>query len=139
LRMFIRRLAKEKGISVFISSHILHEVQLMCDRVAIINQGTIVQTAAVQDMMQQETLVEWELQPATDGRDRLGQLPYVSRVELREPSKVIAQMPRDKIAEANAHLAGGDIQVSGIRAHQPTLEDIFLELTGGPAHDETHL
>ncbi|TCW41100.1 ABC transporter ATP-binding protein [Laceyella sacchari] len=139
LRMFIRRLAKEKGISVFISSHILHEVQLMCDRVAIINQGTIVQTAAVQDMMQQETLVEWELQPATDGRDRLGQLPYVSRVELREPSKVIAQMPRDKIAEANAHLTGGDIQVSGIRTHQPTLEDIFLELTGGPAHDETHL
>ncbi|MFC7440858.1 ABC transporter ATP-binding protein [Laceyella putida] len=139
LRAFIRRLAKEKGISVFISSHILHEVQLMCDRVAIINQGTIVKTAAVNELVQRETLVEWELQPVTDGLDKLKQLSYVSQVEQRQPSRVIVQMPRDKIAETNAYLASERIQVTEIRAYQPTLEDIFLEMTGGPARDETRL
>lgn len=139
LRTFIQRLAKEKGISVFISSHILHEVQLMCDRVAIINQGTIINTAAVKDLVQRETMVEWELQPVTNGLDKLKRLAYVSQAKQLHPTRVIVQMPREKIAEANAYLASEQIQVTEIRAYQPTLEDIFLEMTGGASDDKSRI
>ena len=47
MRSLLRTLAEEQGIGVFVSSHILSEVELMCDRVAIIHRGTILETSAV--------------------------------------------------------------------------------------------
>ena len=41
MRAFIRFLAEEEGLTVLVSSHLLHEIQLMCDRVAIISKGNL--------------------------------------------------------------------------------------------------
>lgn len=131
LRAFIRRLAREDGISVFVSSHILHEVQLMCDRVAIIHQGTVVQTGQVDELLAGKDRVEWTLEPSDKGLELLRSLPFVKRAEAGGDRKVIAHMPPDKAAEANEALLRSGIRVEGIRPLTPALEDIFLELTGG--------
>ena len=51
MRQFIRRLSRKEGISIFISSHILHEVQLLCDRVAIIDHGKMIWTGQVGQLL----------------------------------------------------------------------------------------
>lgn len=131
LRSFIRRLSREEGISVFISSHILHEVQLMCDRVAIISQGEIVKTGRVDQLVGSHAKVEWVVEPHNAGVEKLRGLPYISQLEVLDNGRVLVHMPMEKIAETNRALVAEQIQVSGIRPHQQTLEDIFLEMTGG--------
>ncbi|WP_241154375.1 ABC transporter ATP-binding protein [Staphylospora marina] len=131
LRTFIRRLSREEGISVFISSHILHEVQLMCDRVAIIHDGTVVHTGRVDELLTGKERVQWLLHPAEKGADLLRLQAFVSRVDMKDDRTVIAHMPPEKAADANRMLLDEGIRVEAIRPLTPTLEDIFLELTGG--------
>ncbi|MBA4495775.1 ABC transporter ATP-binding protein [Paenactinomyces guangxiensis] len=135
MRSFVRQLAREQGISVFISSHILHEVQLMCDRVAIINEGRIVKTGRVDQLVANHAKVEWLVQPQESGAEKLRQLPYISQVEILDQGRVLVHMPMDKIAETNEALLKQQIRVTGIRPFKQTLEDIFLEMTGGNSID----
>ncbi|MDQ0417536.1 ABC-2 type transport system ATP-binding protein [Croceifilum oryzae] len=131
LRAFIRKLVHEQGISVFISSHILHEIQLMCDRVAIINKGKIVYTGPVRELVhEEETRIEWRLDPLQSGVQVLKELSFVRPVEQTE-EHLYVYMPLDRIAEVNEQLTAKQIKVTGIRPVQATLEDLFLQLTGG--------
>ncbi|SFJ41526.1 ABC transporter ATP-binding protein [Thermoflavimicrobium dichotomicum] len=131
LRSFIRHLANEKGISVFISSHILHEVQLMCDRVAIIHHGKIIQTSSVDQLVEQDSKVEWILEPLEQGIQILHKLSYISQIEKLDHHRVLTRMPPEKIAEVNQQMIQHQIKVTGICQYKQTLEDIFLKMTEG--------
>jgi ABC-2 type transport system ATP-binding protein len=63
MREFIRYLAEKEGLSVLVSSHLLSEIQLMCDRVAIISKGRIVQVGTVQNLLAEQEKVSWRLSP----------------------------------------------------------------------------
>ena len=131
LRDFIRKLAREEGIGVFISSHILHEVQLMCDRVAIISQGRLLKTDRVERLIDEDSLVvEWMLNPPERGEELLRSLTYVSSVERRE-ERIISQLPEERIGETVRLLVDSGILVSEIHRRRKTLEDIFLQMTEG--------
>jgi ABC-2 type transport system ATP-binding protein len=131
LRAFIRRLAQEQSISIFISSHILYEIQLLCDRVAIISQGKVLKTAPVAQLVGEESKVEWSLRPLSAAIPQLSDLPYIRNVEQLGKERVMVHMPVEKIAETNQLLLSSNIQVNAIRPMNQTLEDIFLEMTGG--------
>lgn len=140
LRSFIRRLSHEEGISVFISSHILHEVQLLCDRVAIIHGGTILQTNRIEELVTDEAKVEWHCSPLSIAADVLKQFPFTSQMDLDEDNeKLWVHMPTDQIAEINRALLEKQVAVMGIRPHQQTLETIFLQLTRGDTVVESSL
>jgi ABC-2 type transport system ATP-binding protein len=130
LRAFIHRLAREEGISVFISSHILSEVQLLCDRVAIIHQGRVVKTGSVEELIGGQTRVEWKMEPLEQGIALLKELPYVADVET-VGEQVRAQMPPEQVADANERLIRSGVRVHAVHPLQPTLEEIFLQETGG--------
>lgn len=131
LRSFVRKLADQKGISVLISSHILHEIQLLCDRVAIINNGKVLTTERIDQLINRPTQVEWLLQPIDQGAKMLQQLAFINNIEILEnQGKILTKMPPDTIAETNQYLVNHHIQVMGIHPHQITLEDIFLQITG---------
>ncbi|SDW28249.1 ABC-2 type transport system ATP-binding protein [Marininema mesophilum] len=133
MRQFIYRLAREESISVFISSHILHEVQLLCDRVAIIHQGRVVKTGQVHQLLAGEPPVIWQLSPTEKAINLLKSLPDVTNVELLEDGQLRTHLPQNKIANVNHRLNQAGIQVTSIQQKKPTLEDIFLQMTeGGP-------
>lgn len=67
MREFIRYLAEKEGLSVLVSSHLLSEIQLMCDRVAIISKGRIVRVDKVQSLLAQQERVSWRLHPMDKG------------------------------------------------------------------------
>lgn len=132
MRGFIQRLAKEEGISVFISSHILHEVQSLCDRVAIINNGEVIRTGPVSQLLEGEPPVEWRLQPVDKGMEVLRSLAAVTAVEHHPDSGIIrTHLPEEAIAAANEALLQAGVQVTEIRQKPPTLEDVFLQMTEG--------
>ncbi|SHE47344.1 ABC-2 type transport system ATP-binding protein [Seinonella peptonophila] len=143
LRSFIRYLAHDEGISVFVSSHILHEVQLLCDRVAIIHQGQILQTADIDQLISEQTRIEWHLSPIDKAIKCLQNISFISSLESdTEQNKVWVHMPPSRIAETNQSLIENQIAVMSIQPYQKTLEDIFLELTRGDTvvtNDESNL
>ncbi|MEX2460340.1 MAG: ABC transporter ATP-binding protein [Paenibacillaceae bacterium] len=151
MRMFIRSLAKD-GLSVFVSSHLLSEIQLMCDRVAIISHGNVIAVGKVFDLIHQNlTTVEWRFSPFEKGLAILEAIDGVTLIEMEQGDHqgnttdklitkplihtLLCEMPEQQIPVANAKLVQAQVQVYAITLKNPTLEDLFLRLTEGEKID----
>ncbi|MNB68369.1 Daunorubicin/doxorubicin resistance ATP-binding protein DrrA [compost metagenome] len=147
LREFIRELADE-GMAVFVSSHLLSEIQLLCDRVAIISKGRVLAVGGVQELDSRNSpYVLWELHPADEGAALLRSKPGVTiadHAELALDDSVIANMGSDTIVtvmDENAvsdtvvSLVAAGIEVRAVQNIHPTLEQLFLKLTEGETID----
>ncbi|MCX4676080.1 ABC transporter ATP-binding protein [Streptomyces sp. NBC_01433] len=112
---------RERGRTVLLSSHILSEVEALCDRVSIIRQGRTVETGSLADMRHlTRTSITAELSRAPDG---LARLPGVHDLDI-QGGRVKLQVDTDKL---NAVLAS--LTASGVRSltsTPPTLEELFM-------------
>lgn len=142
LRQFIRRLAEEEGLAVFISSHMLSEIEMMCDRVAIINQGQVVSVGLVKELMAQfADRVDWTIEPQYRKKavEVLKGIPFVTEVWETDMERLKCRMEVERVSEANEALVHAGIPVMGIATKTVTLEDLFLTLTkGGADHGTKH-
>lgn len=142
LRIFIRRLAEE-GLAVFVSSHLLSEIQLLCDRVAIISRGRVLTVGAVEELITQNSnYVIWELSPRESG---LKLLSAAGITIIPDPDQVlddtilagmseqaiVTQMLPEEVPALMPRLVAEEIQVHAVQKINPTLEQLFLELTEG--------
>ncbi|AZS14904.1 ABC transporter ATP-binding protein [Paenibacillus lutimineralis] len=142
MRSFIRLLAKE-GLAVFVSSHLLSEIQVLCDRVAIISRGRVLAVGAVHELLDSSTgYVVWELEPSSTGEEMLADLgiSIVQNVDEVLDDAIIAgfggeaivtQMQVDQIADIVPRLVSSGLQVRSVQKVIPTLEQLFLEMTDG--------
>jgi ABC-2 type transport system ATP-binding protein len=128
MRQFIRYLAKKEGLSVLVSSHLLSEIQLLCDRVAIISKGTIIRTDTVHHLLSNRERVVWHFHPYEMGKQLLEAL---TTVEEKEDGTILTEFHETKIAEWNKLLVEAGVSVTEMNRKLPVLEDLFLELTGG--------
>ncbi|MBU7316888.1 ABC transporter ATP-binding protein [Paenibacillus oleatilyticus] len=138
LREFIRQLA-ESGLSLFISSHLLSEIQQMCDRVAIISHGEVITVGEVSSLVDESvSTVVWSVLPAETALKVLQSHPEVQSVsfadeagtEIGVPRLVALQNP-EAIPELSRQLMEASVALHGIEIKLPTLEDLFLKLTEG--------
>ncbi|MDF2958319.1 MAG: transporter ATP-binding protein [Paenibacillus sp.] len=132
MREFIRYLAEKEGLSVFVSSHLLSEIQLMCDRVAIISKGRIVRVEAVHNLLAQQGRLGWRLSPFDKGLQVLKEL--ADQVET-QGELVITPYVEHEIGRWNKVLVEAGVNVTEMSRKLPSLEDLFLELTGGQSID----
>lgn len=142
LRQFIRSLAEE-GLGVLVSSHLLSEIQLLCDRVAIISRGSVLAVGKVSELIRESTgYVIWELAPKAEGRALLeaSGIQVIERAEEvlddavlagMSAESVVAQMPSGDVPELLSSLVAAGVKVSSVHKINPTLEQLFLEMTGG--------
>ncbi len=138
MRQFIRRLA-DSGLSVFVSSHLLSEIQLMCDRVAIILHGEVIAVGEVDALLKQHTSrVVWTIDRDSNGVDLIAEYAAdetgasVTLLPERGAAAVaIAVADLAQIPEVNERLFAAGVKVFAVEPKQPTLEDLFLTLTGG--------
>lgn len=128
MRQFIRFLAEEEGLSVLVSSHLLSEIQLLCDRVAIISKGTIIRTDTVQHLLSNRERVIWHLHPVERGREVLRSF---TNIEETEDGTIMTEFNEQKIPQWNKQLVESGVSVTEMNRKMPVLEDLFLELTGG--------
>ncbi|AIQ19296.1 ABC transporter ATP-binding protein [Paenibacillus sp. FSL H7-0357] len=147
LREFIRELAAE-GLAVFVSSHLLSEIQLLCDRVAIISKGRVLAVGGVNELVARNSpYVLWDLEPLDRARTILAGRPDIKLLELDEvtlddsviagmgANSLITVMDEDLIPEIVAVLVTAEVEVSAVHKINPTLEQLFLKLTEGETID----
>jgi ABC-2 type transport system ATP-binding protein len=116
----LAREAAARGQTIFLSSHILDEVEDLCDRVAILRKGRLVEVAALQDLRRLSTT---ELEASfPDEVPDLSRLPGVTRTTCQDHTLrlTVVGPPAPVLAELAA--AG----VTRLRSHEPSLEEIFL-------------
>ncbi|WP_091015418.1 ABC transporter ATP-binding protein [Paenibacillus amylolyticus] len=126
LRDYLRQLTQEEGITVFVSSHLLSEMELMCDTVAIIQNGKLIDVRNLRTEAGSDALIEvaFELNDA----DRAADLIQGAIVQ---GNVLVVRVSREQIPDINAKLVSEGFQVYGIRNVTHTLEEQFLQVTGG--------
>jgi len=145
LREFIRTLA-DQGLSLFISSHLLSEIQMMCDRVAIISHGKVIAVGGVDELLQQTRgsvlfFVDQLDLPLKIFAEEGMKVKILQEEELYDRSvtdgmRVIeAIIEPEQAAACNRKLIEAGIEVFAVEHRKPTLEQLFLGLTGGGSID----
>lgn len=134
LRDYLRYLAKEEEIAVLVSSHLLSEIELMCDRVVIIQAGKMIDTRDLNEH-QQTTVDHTAVQSVTFEVDQpevaLQHIDPQYILQVDEQGHIHVQANREMVARMNQQLVHNGVSVYQIRTLHKTLEDQFLELTGG--------
>jgi ABC-2 type transport system ATP-binding protein len=135
VRAILARLRGE-GVTVFLNSHLLSEVELSSDRVAIINHGRVAATGRVHDLLARDLRVEFRLGslPA-DLLSELGKLVEVEQVVEGQRTVVIARADSEEaIAAAVDSLSRHRVPVYGVTPERRSLEDVFVDVVA-PARE----
>lgn len=127
IRNLIPQLAHE-GRSVLLASHLLHEVEQVCDRVAILRRGKLLETGTVSEIVGQGGFLEIQVAEPERAAEIIRALPFVERVGVQdERLSVIA--PQERGADISRALSEANLYVTAMSARHHSLEDVFLELT----------
>ncbi|MET7514170.1 ABC transporter ATP-binding protein [Streptomyces sp. NPDC005480] len=118
---YVREAARERGQTVLLSSHILSEVEELCDRVSIIRKGVTVETGSLSELRHlTRTSVTAELASPPNG---LAQLPGVHDLDV-QGLRVKLQVDSDKLDAVLRSLTGSGVR--SLASTPPTLEELFL-------------
>jgi ABC-2 type transport system ATP-binding protein len=127
MRLLVRRLSSE-GITVLLSSHLLAEVDELCNRVAIIRKGRIVYEGALAELRERAGRT-WRLRASDQERARSIALAHGVRELSAMNGDLLFAADEDAVAALTIALGQARIGITGLRAEAATLEDMFLELT----------
>lgn len=125
-RMYLRKIASEEGVSVFVSSHLLSEIELMCDRVAVIQNGQLIDLRDIHN--ESSSFYYVEAQPKEQVSAYLEQCDFNF---VAENQGYVVEMKKEDVPAMTTQLVQAGIQLFAVQPHQKTLEDQFLEMTGG--------
>jgi ABC-2 type transport system ATP-binding protein len=132
VRDLLSQLARDARLTIFISSHLLAEIEQLCSRVGILNQGRLVSEGTVDELIARRDRVlevEVDARPAEQLAAAVASLPGAS---LRPA--IDGGLPRIALegldpAELNAHLTRQGLRVFALIPQRSSLEDVFLSLT----------
>jgi len=132
LWQYIAALAKEKGITVILTTHYMEEADRLCDRIAIIDHGKIIAIDTPKNLKEGlggDLVTIGSPNPA--GVVEALQEPWVTRVETRHDTVVVSLSNADEhLSTIVTLLNTRHIPITAISVHKPTLEDVFLSFTG---------
>jgi ABC-2 type transport system ATP-binding protein len=132
IRRLVRLLAAERGIAVFVSSHLLSEVELMCDRVTIIHRGKALATGPVRELLDRSSSgwTRWRVRPVDRAIQSLA--PFSEEPPTSEEEDIVqARIPRERVPAAVEALARQSIEIFSVEPRGSSLEEVFLEVTSG--------
>jgi ABC-2 type transport system ATP-binding protein len=133
IRDLIPQLAHENR-AVLLCSHLLHEVELVCTRVAIIKQGVTLVNAPIQELLRQDQVLQIKVDDPVRAASILSGIPWIKSVQ-REDAYLIIEAPKESASQVNKSLAEQGIFASELVSRSASLESIFLQLTGGQRDD----
>lgn len=145
LRDYLRQLAQTEGLAIIVSSHLLSEMELMCDRVAIIRQGELIDVRPVRELAagpsDAKLRVVFEVNEPASAQLLLASSYPEAAFQCTGPEPggtpegaVEGRLARRVISSVVRTLVQAGIEVYGVRSSGRTLEEQFLELTGGERH-----
>ncbi|PAV30661.1 bacitracin ABC transporter ATP-binding protein [Virgibacillus profundi] len=132
IRKYIRKLAEEENVAVIISSHLLSEIELMCDRIGIIKNGELVAIQDVKGPVETEKTnqnqVQMEVIPADKAIELLKEHHGIDAV--LEDGNLAFQAEKESIPKMIQTLAKHEIAIYQVGVTKATLEDKFFDLIG---------
>ena len=125
----IIRILADRGKTIFLSSHLLWEVERTCTHVSIVRKGRVVATGTVAEIVGGEVTAVVRAEDGDALRAALEAYPEAASVRAGDEGLVVA-LASDDLAALNRYLAGRGIHVSHLARRQRSLEDAFMDLTG---------
>jgi ABC-2 type transport system ATP-binding protein len=132
LRDLLKYLAKNADVGVFISSHLLSEMELMCDRIYIIDNGVMIGEKTMEELHEQEDDDIYSYSFVTS--DNQAALDYFNELEANcalENGGVNLIMKRSEIPAIVKALVQKNIDIFAVNQKQRTLEQDFISMTTG--------
>ncbi|MBU3128925.1 ABC transporter ATP-binding protein [Clostridium tagluense] len=132
LRNHLRTLAREENVAVIVSSHLLSEMELMCDRVGILQNGKLVRIQDMKEMLEDEvdSVIALTVTPIEKAKTYLESLSSKYKPKINDKEIEIKENI-EKVPELVEKLVSQGIKIYGVHKVQQSLESKFLEMTGG--------
>jgi ABC-2 type transport system ATP-binding protein len=129
LRNYLRTLAKHENIAIIISSHLLAEIELLCDRVAIIQNGTLIDERSISNTEQENAMVQVEFEVTEP--DRAVSILEDFTIVRKTERTILIKATKQQIPDIVVLLVQNNIKIFQVNIRTKSLEDTFLSLTGG--------
>jgi ABC-2 type transport system ATP-binding protein len=128
---------RERGKTVFLTTHLMEEAERLCDRVAIIEHGRIIDIDSPESLVKRHCPERTVVLATDDGSaaERFRAIPRVEAVTCRGSQVTIRGSGDDLVTEVIHCLSENRIRVTDFRTILPNLEDVFLKLTGHSIRD----
>lgn len=136
----VRELNRKKGMSILYTSHYMEEVERLCDRVYIMDHGQIIASGTKEELKSilssEDTILIEAHQKSEQFISQLNEHPLIQQVvEVDQGYKVIVSKGDDLFADIFEIANASQVKVKGVHVQTPTLEDVFLHLTGRKLRD----
>ena len=130
VRNLIRGLATG-GRTVLLSSHLLHEVEVVCDSVAILSKGKLIAQGKVDELVRSRAGDQVRMRTTDNAKaiEVLSALDWVGAVTM-DGESVVVTAPSERSPELSAALGRSEVYVTEMAAEQASLEQYFLDVTG---------
>lgn len=133
LRDILSKLAHEEQVAVMVSSHLLSEMQMMCDRVGIIDKGRLIDIKTMEDLRNLSggpATQRIKTSKPTEAAEILKSIGFDKIVGMTD-SEIDLQIESKDIPKIIKALVEGGIDIYGVTVLESTLEEAFLRITGG--------
>ena len=130
LRDILKEISHKNGVAVFVSSHILSEMQLMCDRVAVIDNGKIVKIEEISSEEEEKTEVLDIKVKNIEKAQKILKEKFNLESKL-EQNNIEITVETEKVPEIIKELAIADVEIKAVIPKEHTLEEIFFDATKG--------
>ncbi len=131
LRELLKDLAKKENMAIFISSHNLAEIETLCNKVCIIQNGSVIETT---DMQKVKETAQVHYHFVVDNAEKLKDILNF-KMEIKNSEEAMIDITREQVPEAVKTLVKENIKIYEIHEEQMSLEDAFLKKTGGNSID----
>ena len=129
----IIRALKARGMTVFLNSHLLSEVETVCDRVAIVDRGKVVRYGPLEELLRESLEVELVLGPHDDAlRHVIAEYGAIEGRDAGDQDRLRVRMDAlDDVPRLVEAIVRAGVAVYGVTPHRRTLEDVFLGAVEG--------
>ena len=128
IRLLLPRLRDQLGLTIMLSSHLLFEVERICNRVAIIDRGRLLYQGATENLVSSERLIKFTVAPIEEAWRLLSGDRTLS-VSRNGSNSLYLRMRDEDIPRVNALLVANKVNVMELSPQRATLEEVFLALT----------
>ena len=132
IRELLRTLARERQMAIFVSSHLLAEIELMCDRVAIIHHGQLLREGSVKDLISSRREMEFRVGDVARAAEIVREKGFNFRADT---DRLWISMEESDAPALVAAFAENGVPLFHAQRHVESLEEMFLQATGGETVD----
>lgn len=133
LRDILKSLAHNEDVAVFVSSHLLSEMELMCDKVGIINNGKLLGVMTVQELIDKvsgSSAYRFNVKPADQAAVLLKQ-NFSDKIKYIGSDYIDLSINEEEVPQVSAYLVSNNIGIFGVSKVEVSFEDAFISITGG--------